>query len=141
MPTAPAPANALTGARLRALIAHLVDETGIPLGQGDTTHPAARYDVDQVILDEYRIPLLPTTRPGRYRLITGVYITLDEGGWRRLITEDGRDTVLLDEVIQTIATAPLAAGAGDVDRVMCPRQLAESEHSERKARLLDQREL
>ena len=87
---------------------HLVDETGAVLGQGDTTHPAARYEVGQVILDEYRIPLLPTVKPSRYRLIAGVYITLDDGGWRRLTTEDGRDTVVLGEVeVEALSTAPV----------------------------------
>jgi len=70
---------------------HLVDASGTPLGQGDITHPAARYQVGEVISDEYRLPLLPTVRPGSYQLIAGVYITLDEGGWRRLTTGDGRD--------------------------------------------------
>jgi len=87
---------------------HLVDETGAPLGQGDTTHQAARYQVGQVILDEYRIPLLPTVKPGRYRLIAGVYITLAEGGWRRLTTGDGRDAVMLGEVeVQPLDVAPV----------------------------------
>ena len=87
---------------------HLVDETGVPLGQGDTTHPAARYEVGQVLLDEYRIPLLPTARPGHYRVIAGVYITLPEGGWRRLTTEDGQDTAELAQVeVQPLTTAPI----------------------------------
>ncbi len=77
---------------------HLVDEAGAVVGQGDTTHPAARYEVGQVILDEYRIPLLPTIQPGRYQVITGVYITLPEGGWRRLTTAESQDTVKLAAV-------------------------------------------
>ncbi len=86
---------------------HLVDEMGVPLGQGDISHPAARYEVGQVILDEYRIPLLPTARPGQYQLIAGVYITLEEGGWRRLSTQDGRDTTMLDAVeIRPMPVAP-----------------------------------
>jgi hypothetical protein len=77
---------------------HLIDGSGAPLGQGDTTHPATRYEVGQVISDEYRLPLLPTVRPGRYQLIAGIYITLDEGGWRRLTTADGRDAIVLGTV-------------------------------------------
>jgi hypothetical protein len=77
---------------------HLVDASGTPLGQGDTTHPAARYEVGQVISDEYHLPLLPTVRPGSYQLIAGVYITLDEGGWRRLTTPDGKDAIVLGTV-------------------------------------------
>lgn len=77
---------------------HLVDENGTVVGQGDITHPAARYEVGQVILDEYRIPLLPTIRPGRYQVISGVYITLAEGGWRRLTTAEGHDAVKLATV-------------------------------------------
>jgi len=91
---------------------HLVDETGVPLGQGDTTHPAARYEVGQALLDEYHIPLLPTVKPGRYRVIAGVYITLAEGGWRRLTTEDGKDTVELAQVqIQPLSAAPVTVHA------------------------------
>ncbi|MBC7261954.1 MAG: hypothetical protein H5T63_08050, partial [Chloroflexi bacterium] len=70
---------------------HLVDGNGAVVGQGDITHPAARYEVGQVILDGYRIPLLPTIQPGRYQVIGGVYITLAEGGWRRLMTAEGSD--------------------------------------------------
>jgi hypothetical protein len=87
---------------------HLVDDTGAPLGQGDLSHAAARYEVGEVILDEYRIPLLPTVMPGRYRLIAGVYITLDEGGWRRLSTADGRDAVVLSEVqVKALSSTPV----------------------------------
>jgi hypothetical protein len=87
---------------------HLVDESGMPLGQGDTTHPAERYEPGQVIVDEYRIPLLPHAIPGRYRLIAGVYITLDEGGWRRLTAEDGSETVVLTEVqVEPLRIAPV----------------------------------
>jgi len=87
---------------------HLVDESGAVLGQGDITHPAARYEVGQVIVDEYHIPLLPTVRSGRYKLVAGVYITLAEGGWRRLITEEGNDTVTLCEVeVQPLDVAPV----------------------------------
>jgi hypothetical protein len=87
---------------------HLVDETGAVLGQGDTTHSATRYEVGQVMSDEYRIPLLPTVRPGRYRLIAGVYITLGDGGWLRLTTADGTDAVVLGEVeVEPLSTAPV----------------------------------
>lgn len=87
---------------------HLVDASGVPLGQGDTTHPAARYAVGQVIMDEYRIPLLPTVKPGRYRLLAGVYITLPEGGWRRLTTRGGQDHVVLTEVeVRPLTIAPV----------------------------------
>jgi hypothetical protein len=93
--------------RDHSFFVHLVDETGAVLGQGDVTHPAARYEVGQVLLDEYRIPLLPTVKPGRYRLIAGTYITLGDGSWHRLTTEDGRDAMLLGEV----EVEPLAAAS------------------------------
>jgi hypothetical protein len=92
---------------------HLVDGSGTPLGQGDTTHPAARYQVGQVISDEYWLPLLPTVRPGQYQLIAGIYITLDEGGWRRLTTPDGRDAVSLG----TIEVLPLRSAPVTLHRV------------------------
>ena len=93
---------------------HLVDDAGMPLGQGDVTHPAERYEVGQVILDEYHIPLLPTVKPGRYRLIAGVYITLAEGGWRRLVTEGGSDSVPLSEIdVQPPSLAAVTCHAFD----------------------------
>jgi hypothetical protein len=94
--------------RAYSFFVHLVDERGVPLGQGDVTHPAERYEVGQVILDEYDIPLLPTVKPGRYRLIAGVYITLEEGGWQRLTTKDGQDAVMLGFVqVQPLRVAPV----------------------------------
>jgi len=87
---------------------HLVDGNGVPLGQGDVTHPADRYEVSQVIVDEYRIPLLPTAKPGRYRLIAGVYITLPEGGWRRLALPNGQDAMDLTLIeVQPLRSAPV----------------------------------
>lgn len=77
---------------------HLVDPSGTPFGQDDVTHPAARYTVGEVIADEYTISALPTTMPGIYRLIAGVYITLPEGGWQRLTTSAGSDYVWLTDV-------------------------------------------
>ena len=77
---------------------HLVDEGGRPVGQKDVTHPAARYRIREVLADAYRIPVLPTVPPGRYRLIAGVYITLPEGGWQRLPVEGGAEAVTIAEV-------------------------------------------
>ena len=94
--------------RDHSFFVHLVDETGAVMGQGDITHPATDYEEGQVIVDAYRIPLLPTIMPGRYRLIAGAYVTLPEGGWRRLTTEDGADTVTLGEVeVQPMSAAPV----------------------------------
>jgi hypothetical protein len=65
-----------------------------------------------VLLDEYRIPLVPTVQPGQYRVIAGVYITLDEGGWRRLTTADGHDTIELAQVeVQPLSTVPVTLHA------------------------------
>jgi 4-amino-4-deoxy-L-arabinose transferase-like glycosyltransferase len=121
-PTVLSPADSLTARvywkpavkldRDYSFFVHLVDANGVPLGQGDTTHPAARYAVGQVLLDEYHIPLLPTVQPGRYRVIAGVYITLAEGGWRRLTMENGQDTVELAEVeVRPLSTAPVTLHA------------------------------
>jgi hypothetical protein len=91
---------------------HLVDETGTPLGQGDRTYAAARYEVGEVICDEHRIPLLPTAKQGHYRLIAGVYITLPGGGWQRLTSGDGKDTVTLGEVeVQALRAPPVTLHA------------------------------
>jgi hypothetical protein len=51
-------------------------------------------------------------KPGHYRVIAGVYITLAEGGWRRLTTEDGQDTVELAQVeVRPLGTAPVTLHA------------------------------
>ncbi len=79
---------------------HLVNPTdGVPLGQGDKTHAATRYQVGEVLIDEYRMPLLPTAAAGRYTLLTGVYITFPEGGWQRLPSSAGGDAVTLGDII------------------------------------------
>ncbi|MBC7264527.1 MAG: DUF2723 domain-containing protein [Chloroflexi bacterium] len=85
---------------------HLVDQNGIPFGQGDVTHLAARYTVGEIIADEYTISTLTTTMPGVYRLIAGSYITLPEGGWQRLTTNTGSDNVWLADVQVTPQTQP-----------------------------------
>jgi len=77
---------------------HLVGDGGQVLGQMDVTHDMAGFKVGEVSVDRYEIQVLPTTPPGSYQLIAGVYITLPEGGWQRLMTEEGGETVLLAEV-------------------------------------------
>jgi len=77
---------------------HLVGDGGQVLGQMDVTHDLAGFKPGEVAVDRYEIQVLPTTPPGSYQLIAGVYITLPEGGWQRLTTEQGGESVLLAEV-------------------------------------------
>jgi hypothetical protein len=77
---------------------HLVGDGGQVLGQMDVTHDMAGFKTGEVAVDRYEIQVLPTTSSGAYQLIAGVYITLPEGGWQRLTTEEGDETVLLAEV-------------------------------------------
>jgi len=77
---------------------HLVGEGGRVLGQMDVTHHMAGFKTGEVSVDRYEIQVLPTTSSGSYQLIAGVYITLPEGGWQRLTTEEGGETVPLAEV-------------------------------------------
>jgi hypothetical protein len=77
---------------------HLVGDGGQVLGQMDVAHDMAGFKTGEVSVDRYEIQVLPTTPPGFYQLIAGVYITLPEGGWQRLTTEKGGETVLLAEV-------------------------------------------
>ena len=82
-----------------AFFVHLVDEAGQPLGQGDVSHPGASgYTPGEVRVDRFTIPVLTTATPGTYRLIAGAYIPLAGGGWQRLTTADGSETVLLGQV-------------------------------------------
>jgi hypothetical protein len=76
---------------------HLVGDEQV-LGQMDVTYDMADFKVGEVSVDRYQIQVLPMTPPGSYQLIAGVYITLPEGGWQRLTTEEGRETVSLAEV-------------------------------------------
>ncbi len=89
-----------------SLFVHLIDEQGVPIGQGDVTHAAGRYQVGQLVEDEFRIPILPSARPGQYRLIAGIYITLDNGGWQRLLTPIGQDSTQLGEIQVLPLTMP-----------------------------------
>ena len=77
---------------------HLVGDGGRVLGQMDVTHDMAGFQAGEVSVDRYEIQVLPTTPSGSYQLIAGVYITLPEGGWQRLTTEEGAETVFLAEV-------------------------------------------
>ena len=82
-----------------AFFVHLVDEAGQPLGQGDVSHPGASdYVPGEVRVDRFTIPVLTTAAPGTYRLVAGTYIPLADGGWQRLTTADGAETVLLGQV-------------------------------------------
>jgi len=81
-----------------SFLVHLVGDGGQVLGQMDVTHDMAGFKTGEVSVDRYEIRVLPTASPGSYRLITGVYITLPQGGWQRLTTEEGGETVLLAEV-------------------------------------------
>jgi hypothetical protein len=77
---------------------HLVGDGGQVLGQMDVTHDMTGFKTGEVSVDRYEIQVLPTTSSGSYQLIAGVYITLPEGGWQRLTTEEGGETVPLAEV-------------------------------------------
>jgi hypothetical protein len=77
---------------------HLVGDGGQVLGQMDVTHNMAGFKPGEVAVDRYEIQVLPTTPSGHYQLIAGVYITLPEGGWQRLRTERGDESMLLTEV-------------------------------------------
>jgi hypothetical protein len=77
---------------------HLVGDEGQVLGQMDVTHDMAGFKMGEVSVDHYEIQVLPTTSSGFYQLIAGVYITLPEGGWQRLTTEEGGEIVPLAEV-------------------------------------------
>jgi hypothetical protein len=60
------------------------------------------------LIDRYSFPAYLTAAPGVYRLIVGVYLPFADGSWVRLTTEQGADTLLLDEVtIVPIPTAPV----------------------------------
>ncbi|MBI3287285.1 MAG: DUF2723 domain-containing protein [Chloroflexi bacterium] len=77
---------------------HLVGKGGQLLGQMDLTHPVARnYRPGEVLVDSYRLPLLPSVPPGRYQLIAGTYFT-DAEGWHRLTTPDGADSIRLGRI-------------------------------------------
>ncbi len=82
-----------------AFFVHLVDGAGQPVGQGDVSHPgAASYVPGEVRVDRFTIPVLTTTVPGSYRLIVGAYIPQPDGGWQRLTTPEGAETVSLGQV-------------------------------------------
>jgi hypothetical protein len=77
---------------------HLVGDGGQVLGQMDVTHDMAGLKTGEICIDRCEIRVLPTISSGSYTLIAGVYITLPEGGWQRLTTEEGNEAVPLAEV-------------------------------------------
>jgi 4-amino-4-deoxy-L-arabinose transferase-like glycosyltransferase len=77
---------------------HLVGDGGQVLGQMDVTHDMTGLKAGEISIDRYEIRVLPTIPSGSYTLIAGVYITLPEGGWQRLTTQEGREAVPLAEV-------------------------------------------
>ena len=77
---------------------HLVADGGQVLGQMDVTHDMSDFTPGEVAVDRYEIQILSTTPAGPHQLIAGVYITLPEGGWQRLRTQDGTEAVPLAEV-------------------------------------------
>lgn len=77
---------------------HLVGDGGQVLGQMDVTHDMTSFEPGEVCVDRYEIQILPMTPAGHYQLIAGVYITLPGGGWQRLTTERGGETVSLAEI-------------------------------------------
>jgi len=77
---------------------HLVDADGMPVGQQDVTYAATMLRRDGVFEDAYSLPVLLTVPPGDYTLLSGVYFRTPEGGFRRLLTPDGRDAARLTTV-------------------------------------------
>jgi hypothetical protein len=89
-----------------SIFVHLVDEAGTVWGQQDTTPPVEAWQPGALLTDQHTIPLLPHVAPGRYQLIAGLYVTLPDGGWQRLRTPGGGDSVHLVEVTVLPATEP-----------------------------------
>jgi hypothetical protein len=86
-----------------AFFVHLVGADGTPLGQRDIRHDRALdYEPGEVLIDRYRFPVYLDAAPGTYTLIAGAYLPFDDGSWKRLITQQGQDTLRLAE----IAVAP-----------------------------------
>jgi hypothetical protein len=81
----------------------LIGPDGIPLGQQDRRHDAARsYRVGEVLVDRYRFPVYTTAAPGNHTLTASIYFTQEGGGWERLALPSGSDVAQL----QTLVVSP-----------------------------------
>lgn len=96
--------------RAYSFFTHIIEPGGRILGQRDITHQPADYQVGEILVDRYTIPVSLTAAPARHELIAGVYITPPEGGWQRLKTRDGLDAVSLGKVtVKDMITPPVTA--------------------------------
>lgn len=79
------------------------------VGQGkDAIHLAGRYRVGEVLVDRFEVAVWPMVTPGDYALVAGVYFTLEEGNWQRLVTPGGQDHVSLSTVrVEAPASPPV----------------------------------
>jgi hypothetical protein len=90
-----------------AFSVQLVGASGIPHGQQDIRHDAApTYLPGELLVDRYRIAVLPAAAPGIYELRVSVYFTRPDGSWERMALPDGRDAVVLATVAVDPASLP-----------------------------------
>ena len=99
--TAPVPHN-------YQVFVHLTNPATTLWGQSDKLNPgdfpSTRWPLDRFVWDDHRLPVLPGTPPGEYRLSVGLY---DLGsGQRAPVFSDGQivgDNVVLDTVVKVTA--------------------------------------
>ena len=84
---------------------HLADLQGHIWGQKDNPpvdgfYPTTAWEVGEIVRDQYSVPISPETLPGRYDILTGMYLT--ESGQRlSAVDENGKlvdDKITLAEV-------------------------------------------
>jgi mannosyltransferase len=81
---------------------HLLNEAGQVIAQADGqpaywTRPTSTWHVDEAVIDRHGLWLPPTTPPGSYQLLIGLYLPENR---QRLLLTDGTDAIKLPVTIE-----------------------------------------
>jgi len=104
------------------VFAHILDDQGHIVGQRDSepgggSRPTTNWKADEVIPDNYGVPIQPGTPPGTYTLRIGLY-SLADGQRLPIAVKDKAvgDAIDLTDFVMQPAQAPLPIAALDIDR-------------------------
>jgi hypothetical protein len=88
---------------------HIVDPQGHIWGQKDNPpvdgfYPTTTWEAGEIVRDQYEVPISPEALPGRYYVVTGMYLV--EDGQRLSVTDEGGKVVGDHSVLVEVQIAP-----------------------------------
>jgi hypothetical protein len=88
---------------------HIVDPQGHIWGQKDNPpvdgfYPTTAWEAGEIVRDQYEVPISPEAPPGRYYVVTGMYLV--EDGQRLSVTDEGGKVVGDHSVLVEVQIAP-----------------------------------